>query len=389
MGNHEFDEGYKELQRLQTGGCLDDGDGENNQNSCAAGTFAGADFHYLAANVIVRRAPSKTDPAGVLDQELRRRQDRLHRHDPEGHARPSSPRPASPGLEFNDEVETANALVPELRKQGRQGDRRAHPPGRHPGRAEVDRSRRQGLRRQRDLRLHLRQGRQPDRRLGHPADRGRASTRRSTWSSPGTPTSPTSATCRTPAASSGWSPRRRPSAGSFTETDLKYDTPHRRHRARLGRGHQHGRRRATSPRPPTRPQLIDRLQDPGRADREQGARPDHRPTSPAPRTPPASPPLGDLIADAQLNDASVVTGGKTPVVAFMNPGGIRADLTYKGGAEGDGVVTYEEAFTVQPFNNYLVSMDLTGAAHPRPAAAAVDRQQRRHRAARPCRCPPA
>ena len=25
-----------------------------------------------------------------------------------------------------------------------------------------------------------------------------------------------------------------------------------------------------------------------------------------------------------------------------------------------GDVTYEEAFTVQPFNNYLVSMDLTG-----------------------------
>ena len=71
--------------------------------------------------------------------------------------------------------------------------------------------------------------------------------------------------------------------------------------------------------------------------------------------------LGDLIADAQVKDASVVTGGKTPVVAFMNPGGIRSDLTYKGGAEGDGVVTYEEAFTVQPFNNYLVSMDLTGA----------------------------
>ncbi len=45
----------------------------------------------------------------------------------------------------------------------------------------------------------------------------------------------------------------------------------------------------------------------------------------------------------------------------MNPGGIRADLTYKGGAEGDGVVTYEEAFTVQPFNNYLVSMDLRGS----------------------------
>ena len=39
------------------------------------------------------------------------------------------------GLEFTDEVTTANALVPVLRKQGRQGDRGAHPPGRHAGRA--------------------------------------------------------------------------------------------------------------------------------------------------------------------------------------------------------------------------------------------------------------
>ena len=44
--------------------------------------------------------------------------------------------------------------------------------------------------------------------------------------------------------------------------------------------------------------------------------------------------LGDLIADAQVKDASVVTGGKTPVVAFMNPGGIRADLTYAGRCGG-------------------------------------------------------
>jgi len=36
VGNHEFDEGYKELQRMADGGCVDDGpDGANNQNSCA------------------------------------------------------------------------------------------------------------------------------------------------------------------------------------------------------------------------------------------------------------------------------------------------------------------------------------------------------------------
>src|SRR5665811_2553723 len=74
--------------------------------------------------------------------------------------------------------------------------------------------------------------------------------------------------------------------------------------------------------------------------------------------------LGDLIADAQVNDPSVVTGVQTPVAAFMNPGGIRADLTFAKTdppETTDGIVRYEEAFTVQPFNNYMVSMDMTGA----------------------------
>jgi len=72
-------------------------------------------------------------------------------------------------------------------------------------------------------------------------------------------------------------------------------------------------------------------------------------------------PMGDLIADMQLwATASEEAGGAQ--IAFMNPGGVRADLTYaQSGSEGDGIVTYGEAFTVQPFNNYLVTMDLTGA----------------------------
>ena len=72
--------------------------------------------------------------------------------------------------------------------------------------------------------------------------------------------------------------------------------------------------------------------------------------------------LGDLIADAQLADESVATGGEEPVIAFMNPGGIRADLIFANSKRGEapGDITYEEAFSVQPFNNYLVSMNLTG-----------------------------
>ncbi|WP_344137879.1 bifunctional metallophosphatase/5'-nucleotidase [Luedemannella flava] len=72
-------------------------------------------------------------------------------------------------------------------------------------------------------------------------------------------------------------------------------------------------------------------------------------------------PLGDVIADAQLAaTSSASTGGAQ--IALMNTGGIRADLVYaQSGAEGDGVVTYGEAFAVQPFNNNLVTLDYTGA----------------------------
>ncbi|MAT04413.1 MAG: bifunctional metallophosphatase/5'-nucleotidase [Acidimicrobiaceae bacterium] len=70
--------------------------------------------------------------------------------------------------------------------------------------------------------------------------------------------------------------------------------------------------------------------------------------------------LGDVIADAQLA-ATAPAGFGDAVVAFMNPGGIRSDLVYAAsGAEADGEVTYGEAFTVQPFGNSLVTMTLTG-----------------------------
>jgi 5'-nucleotidase len=72
--------------------------------------------------------------------------------------------------------------------------------------------------------------------------------------------------------------------------------------------------------------------------------------------------LGDLIADAQLAATSDAAAGGAKM-AFMNPGGVRAALTYTGSAAGeaDGNVTYGEAFTVQPFGNLLVSLTVTGA----------------------------
>lgn len=69
-------------------------------------------------------------------------------------------------------------------------------------------------------------------------------------------------------------------------------------------------------------------------------------------------PLGRLIADAQLAATSDDSKGGA-VVAFMNPGGIRTDLSY-GESEVKGTVTYGQAFAIQPFRNRLVTMTLTG-----------------------------
>ncbi|MFD8010252.1 bifunctional metallophosphatase/5'-nucleotidase [Streptomyces sp. NPDC058955] len=72
-------------------------------------------------------------------------------------------------------------------------------------------------------------------------------------------------------------------------------------------------------------------------------------------------PLGDLIADAQLEGLAPADKGGAQI-ALMNPGGIRSDLVYKqSGSEGDGVVTYGESFTVQPFTNMMNVVDLSGA----------------------------
>ncbi len=68
--------------------------------------------------------------------------------------------------------------------------------------------------------------------------------------------------------------------------------------------------------------------------------------------------MGYVIADAQL-EATRDAGAQ---IAFMNPGGVRAPLTFLSSAgEGDGVVTYGELFAVQPFANNLVTVTLTGA----------------------------
>ncbi len=121
VGNHEFDKGSAELKRLQNGGCKIT-NGQPDPNSCkglgsrAAGTFDGAQFKWLSANVI-ETATGRTllAPYGIksfngvkvafIGMTLK--------------GTPSIVTPTGvAGLQFNDEADTVNALVPRLRAQG-------------------------------------------------------------------------------------------------------------------------------------------------------------------------------------------------------------------------------------------------------------------------------
>ena len=70
---------------MADGGCIDDGRRREQPELLRRRTFAGADFPYLAANVKYA-GTEQDDPAGLHGQEHQGRQDRLHRHDPQGHA---------------------------------------------------------------------------------------------------------------------------------------------------------------------------------------------------------------------------------------------------------------------------------------------------------------
>src|SRR5882724_1180389 len=121
VGNHEFDKGPAELKRLQNGGCKIT-NGLPDPNSCkglgsgAPGTFDGAKFKWLSANVF-ETATGRTllPPYGIksfngvkvafIGMTLKGTPDIVT---PTGVA----------GLEFRDEADTVNALVPRLRAQG-------------------------------------------------------------------------------------------------------------------------------------------------------------------------------------------------------------------------------------------------------------------------------
>ena len=356
VGNHEFDEGYRELKRLQRGGCLDDGaDGENNQNSCPGRQgFDGAKFQYLAANVIKKSTGNSILPrtwvtrvggvkVGFIGMTLQGTPDIVTAA-------------GVAGLRFRDEVRTANQLVPRLKERGVES-----------------------------IVVLLHEG-------GTSAD---------------------------PTAYDGCPSLTGPIVDINAGLDPEIDA--------IVSGHTHQAYNCTFSDPAGKPRLVTSASSFGRVvsnihlllNKRSGdvvRRAEWNENVIVTRGVQADPkiqslidvynvlvadianavigytdgtifrtvdadgsgdsPLGNLIADSQRAfDGAAAPGDTAPAdIAFMNPGGIRADLIPS--ADDNTTLTYGAAFTVQPFNNYVVSMDMTGAQIRDPARAAVDRSQR-------------
>jgi hypothetical protein len=110
VGNHEFDEGTTELLRMQNGGC-------HPVDGCQDGDdFAGADFGFLAANVVDDVSGDPLFPPYSIEDLGGARVAFI------GMTLEGTPTIVSAagiaGWEFRDEADTVNALVPELEAQG-------------------------------------------------------------------------------------------------------------------------------------------------------------------------------------------------------------------------------------------------------------------------------
>jgi 5'-nucleotidase len=118
VGNHEFDEGSAELLRMQNGGCRTNPDGTKAADSCpaGAGTFHGADFPFLSANVVRTDTGQTLFPPyvvkdlggvkiGFIGMTLKGTPDIVTAAGVQG-------------LTFLDEVSTANKYADILQKQG-------------------------------------------------------------------------------------------------------------------------------------------------------------------------------------------------------------------------------------------------------------------------------
>ena len=347
VGNHEFDEGWRELRRLQRGGCLRDGDGENGQDSCPGGIgFRGADFQYLGANVKWKNQRSRPRDTVFPSTKIMRVKGAKVAFIGMTLEETASivSQAGIKEIDFTDEVKTANALVPGLRRRGVES-----------------------------IVVLLHEGLTPSDTtayndctdpVGPALDISRALKPAIDAVVTGHTHQPYNCVVRDPRGK----PRLVTSAASFGRMVSKLHLLIDRKTHDIVRPAAFAENLIVENGEAVTPvagllELIDTyntLVEPIANEVIGHIAPVAVAGQVISRTPDSDggdSPLGNLIADAQRADESVVFGGEPPVIAFMNPGGIRGDLT----ENAEGEITYGNAFSVQPFNNFVISMDLTGA----------------------------
>ena len=317
VGNHEFDEGKDELLRMQNGGChpVDKCQGPH--------AFAGAKFRYLAASTFEKTTGKTVFPAYDIREFDGIRVAFI------GLTLKGTPGLVSPvgiaSLEFRDEAETVNALIPELKARGVEAivvliHEGGLPTGDYnecPGISGpiVD------IVRKFDKAVDVVVTGHTHRAYVCEID-GRLVTSGDKYGT------------------------------LVTAIDLKLDPATRD--IVSAKADNNIVRTATLAKDPEQTALLqayDRLAAPI-ANRPAGSV-----TATLSRVPNAAgeSPLGKIIADAQLAATRAADKGGA-VIAFTNPGGVRADITRK----EDGAVTYADLFASQPFRNQLVTLTLTG-----------------------------
>ncbi|MEU0252126.1 bifunctional metallophosphatase/5'-nucleotidase [Streptomyces sp. NPDC006184] len=333
VGNHEFDEGARELARLQNGGC-------HPTDGCYTGErFRGADFPYLAANV----QDERTGKPILKPYWIWKKKD--VRIGFIGVTLEGTPGIVSAdgvkGLAFKDEAETINKYAKVLQRQGVQSIVALIHEGGYPASGSYN----------------------------YDCDSPGAGTglsgpivdiaRNVTPAVDALVTGHThqAYVCTVPDPSGR--PRMVTSAASFgrlyTDTTLTYD----RRTGDIARTAVRSANHVVTRDVPRAPDMTDLISRWNTLAAPIGNRPIGYISADVDNTGTESP-MGDLIADAQLAHGRALDPRTS--LALMNPGGVRAGLTYAAkGTEGDGVVTYAEGFTVQPFANTVNLQDFTGA----------------------------
>lgn len=333
VGNHEFDEGAKELARLQKGGCHPTAGCYTDEE------FQGADFPYLAANVL----DEKTGKPILKPYWVWKKRDvkvgfiGVTLEDTPGVVSAEGVK----GLKFKDEVETINKYARVLQKQG-----------------------------VKSIVALIHEGGAPaSTAYNYDCDAPGAGdgisgpivdiAKNITPQVDALVTGHTHAAYACTIADPSGKPRTVTSAASFgrlyTDTTLTYD----RFTGDIARTAVKSANHVVTRDVPKAPDMTELISKWNTLAAPIGNRAIGHISADIPSTGTESP-MGDLIADAQLAHGKELDPQTD--LALMNPGGIRAPLTYAAkGSEGDGVVTYAEGFTVQPFSNTVNLQDFTGA----------------------------